>query len=90
MDDPIAHLDFAPTCALYDIRTNTPCEHAATHLADVHIHEQAAMTRIALCATHLAGYQAMEAQIQPGRPNICGACQQLVHPNDFIRNEETL
>ncbi|MFE4501700.1 hypothetical protein ACFRFQ_17750 [Rhodococcus sp. NPDC056743] len=89
-DDPIGHLDFAPTCALYDVRTTTLCENPATHIADVHVHEQTGMVRIALCGTRLAGYKAMEAQIEPGRRIVCGACHQLMQPDDFIRNEETL
>lgn len=90
-DNSIDHLDFAPTCALYDVRTNTPCEQPATHIADVHVHERTGMARIALCATHLAGYKAMEAQIEPGRGlALCSVCEQPMHPDDFIRNEETL
>nr|DAF84224.1 MAG TPA: protein of unknown function DUF1924 [Caudoviricetes sp.] len=90
MDDELAHLDFAPTCALYDVRTNTPCERPATHIADVHMHERNTMPRIALCDKHLAGYKAMEAQIEPGRRNVCAACHQLMQFDDFIRNEEQL
>lgn len=90
-EESIDHLDFAPTCALYDVRTNTPCDRPATHIADVHMHEHNTMPRIALCATHLAGYKAMEAQIEPGRGlALCSVCEQPMHPDDFIRNEEVL
>jgi hypothetical protein len=90
-DDPIAHLDFAPTCALYDVRTNTPCERPATHIADVHMHEHNTMPRIALCDKHLVGYKVMEAQIEPGRGlALCSVCEQPMRPGDFIRNEEFL
>ncbi|MBJ7479251.1 hypothetical protein [Rhodococcus sp. (in: high G+C Gram-positive bacteria)] len=89
-EESIDHLDFAPTCALYDVRTNTPCERPATHIADVHMHEHNTMPRIALCDKHLAGYKAMEAQILPDRDNRCGTCHQHMHADDFIRNEETL
>jgi hypothetical protein len=90
-EESIDHLDFAPTCALNDVRTNTPCERPATHIADVHVHDQTGMARIALCATHLAGYKAMEAQIEPGRGlALCSVCEQPMGLGGFIRNEEGL
>ncbi|RDI32440.1 hypothetical protein DEU38_103173 [Rhodococcus sp. AG1013] len=86
--DPLEHLDFTLTCDLTE--DGVGCERPARWIADIHMHTDL-MPRVAICDHHADAHRQMQQRLQPIlQESRCPVCQQVMMPNDYIRNQEPL